>query len=120
MTVLFAFASPEEQAAFIAADSLEWHRKVTVDKVQLCWRRFAVGVYGLDTLLQAVQYISYPAQDAGTFCYSGGTKLAPLTDVSTVCAQAAACIPRLAAWYRNNLDKQLNIGKAAQSTRLDQ
>lgn len=110
MTVLFAFASPKHEAAFIAGDDLEAHRKVSVDKVYLCWRRFAVGVYGLDTLLQAVQYSAYGSQEANRIRYANGAEITVVTDVQALCAQAEQRLPRLAKFYKTNMDRKLSDG----------
>jgi hypothetical protein len=110
MTVLFGFASPLNGAAFLAGDDLESNRKVRVDKVLIAWRRFAVGVYGLDTLLEAVQYSVYGSHDAQAVRFSTGSEIKPVDSVHTLCERAAACIPRLAAMYRRNVAKQLADG----------
>ena len=110
MTVLFGFASPLHGAAFLAGDDLESNRKVRVDKVLLAWRRFAVGVYGLDTLLEAVQYSVYGSHDAQAVRFSTGSEIKAVDSVHALCERAAACIPRLAAMYRRNVAKQLADG----------
>jgi hypothetical protein len=117
MTVLFGFASPLHGAAFLGGDDLESNRKVRVDKVLLAWRRFAVGVYGLDTLLEAVRFSVYGSHDAQVVRFSGGSEIRPVDSVHVLCERAAICIPRLAAMYRRNVAKQLADGNLSQRQR---
>lgn len=117
MTVLFGFASPLHGAAFLGGDDLESNRKVRVDKVLFVWRRFAVGVYGLDTLIEAVQFSSYGSHDAQSVRFSTGSEIRPATDVRSFCERAAACLPRLAAKYRRNVAVQVAAGELTPSQR---
>ena len=117
MTVLFGFVSPQHDAAFLAGDDLESNRKVVVDKIIPVWRRFAVGVYGLDTLLEAVQYSVYGSHETDTVRFSTGSEIKPVDSVQALCERAAACIPRLAAMYRRNVEKQLADGNLSQRQR---
>lgn len=111
MTVLLAFVSPLQHAAFLAGDDLESHQGVQIDKVSTVWRRFAVGFYGLDTLFEAVQFSAYGSQDSDVVRFSTGSAIKPVTDLHTLLERASATLPRLAAKYRRNVARQAEVGE---------
>ena len=67
-------------------------------------------MYGLDTLLESVQYSMYGSHDAEAVRFSTGSEIKVVDSVHVLCERAAACLPRLAAMYRRNIAKRLADG----------